>query len=241
MSQISDTISRVGLDAAFQFVHGEPAFAVLRPLMTRPCRILPALAELGIETEADLLGFVGRLSDALGPRREAFLRLAAPVIDPDAFDLPSMPPLSGALVHKAVWDAMPSKANWPVFAADGQYRLLTRRQAEHIAERMPVYAHEGTEALDCDDQVRIVRGWLSTQGLGNLATGLIGVQLHTADGRQQGHALLFVVLDDRSVVLLDCKERTLRAPDYLGYLDTDGFFGIGAWRSVAMDVSNLDF
>jgi hypothetical protein len=43
------------------------------------------------------------------------------------------------------------------------------------------------------------------------------------------------------VVLLDCKERTLRAPDYLGYLDTDGFFGIGAWRSVAMDVSNLDF
>jgi hypothetical protein len=82
MSQISDTISRVGLDAAFQFVHGEPAFAVLRPLMTRPCRILPALAELGIETEADLLGFVGRLCDALGPRREAFLRLAAPVIDP---------------------------------------------------------------------------------------------------------------------------------------------------------------
>lgn len=241
MSQLADTISRVGLDAAFRFVHGEPAFAVLRPLMTRPCRILPALAALGIETEDDLQGFVGRLSDALGPRREAFLRLAAPVIDPDVFDLLSMPLLSGALVHKAVWDAMPSKADWPVFAADGQYRLLTRRQAEHIAERMPVYEHEGTEALDCDDQVRIVRGWLSAQGLGGIAAGLIGVQLYTADGRQQGHALLFLVLGDRSVVLLDCKERVLRAPDYMGYLDTGGFFGLGAWSATRMAVSRLDF
>lgn len=33
----------------------------------------------------------------------------------------------------------------------------------------------------------------------------------------------------------------MRAPDYMGYLDTGGFFGLGAWSATRMAVSRLDF
>jgi hypothetical protein len=68
--------------------------------------------------------------------------------------------------------------------------------------------------LDCDDHVRIMRGWLSSVGLGDIAIAAVEGNMIRPDGSSFAHAWCVAALADGSFVQVEPNDCQIKTDDY---------------------------
>lgn len=63
--------------------------------------------------------------------------------------------------------------------ADAAYQCVPRAQLARLAAQFPLRDADFWRANKCEDKVAALRGWLVSQGLGDLAVGFAGLYLYT--------------------------------------------------------------
>jgi hypothetical protein len=80
---------------------------------------------------------------------------------------------------------------------DMTYKLIPVDKFQYVIERCPSDRFKYIkDARDCDDFTRIVKGWLSEQGLGNLALGGVHANLYLKDKFIGAHSFLIGIIEN---------------------------------------------
>lgn len=99
---------------------------------------------------------------------------------------------------------------------DGQYSLIDSTGLTEILEKSPINKYRYIiDAHDCEDYQRELRAWISSKYLGDLSVGTIDVNLYDKNEKPVfAHALIIVVLEDMSIVIVEPQTDKVYGPDY---------------------------
>lgn len=199
MSQLTDLINAYPPPVLAKELLANPFWSGLNMLWRSPDHIAPMCDFFGLTAVAEAEAFAASLNDGTGwvahqaklsqwlnPRPGVWLEDMEPVPWQQVSDI-------------LVSGAVPTMDPYWVQPNDGTVYLPTVAQLTTIMANCPArrFAWKAND-LDCDDHVRILRGWLSEHGLGPVAVGFGGYRVFNASGVDIGaHAIGLAICTDR--------------------------------------------
>ena len=88
---------------------------------------------------------------------------------------------------------------WPYYN-DVDYYLIPDDMVKEILKKSPAWRYQYTPELrDCDDTTRIIRGWTSQQGIGNMTLGEIQAELLWQGSVKYAHSFLVLINESREM------------------------------------------
>ena len=187
-------------------LRADPFWASFCMLYQVPSQIAGVCDYFGLATVADALRFAGDLNTGLGPWRDKLAAWLNPSPGVQPADLQAAP-------WKTVADAVlaglqgRTHAQFVLEPWDGTLLLPTQEQLTRVMAACPARRFQWTETtLDCDDQTRILRGWLSEHGLGSMAIGFCAYRAYRGDVDIGGHMVGLAVTADLQVRLCEPRD-----------------------------------
>lgn len=185
---ISDYLNQNGTQGAYSLIQSTPFWWPLRMAVKSPRDILHACSSLGLSTLEDLQAWIVAANSGPIPQREKWQALATPTTTIKPSDLGSC---TWAQMDQARFTQCVSASDYKRMNSDAGYLCPTEAQLRQIAKDCPSWRLEWlTERNDCDDFVLFARGWLASQGLGNLSAGKAGTVHYAGSTILYGHAVL---------------------------------------------------
>jgi len=212
VSELTDAIRAADPYAVARGIKDDPTFAVFNLLWKTPDEIILAVEKMGWKTLDEMLKWVQEVNAAIR-NTLAFEELIDP---PVALTLDGMECVDMPTIHKAIAAQAALRTDFFIDQSDAKYRLATREQLEHLAAICPVRRRKWiAETGDCDDFVNAFRGWLATNGLGNLAQGFCGLTMYDSNGQIiGGHAVVLVMDSTRKMWFLEPQDGRLYEVTY---------------------------
>lgn len=201
MSQLTDAIREAGIQTVARAIQDEPDFQVFNLLWSTPEELIPACDKMGWQTLDELLAWVQSVNAAVG-KTSQFVQLIDP---PVGMMLAGLPTVDMPTIHKAIVDQAMVRDDFFIDQSDATYCLPSKAQWEHLVAICPVTRRRWVATtFDCDDFANMFRGWLASNGLGNLAQGFCGITLYDLQGNLMGgHAVVLVMDDTHKLWFLD--------------------------------------
>lgn len=190
MSQLTDAIRDAGPDNVAAAIRNDPTWAVFNLMWDQPSQLIPACEAMAWTTVEEVLAWVQATNAAVGDAK-AFSML----VDPEApVDMAGMKTIAWPKLHETIHATGLLAPDCLLHNSDGTYHLPTKAQWEAIAAACPSkrFKHSRSEALDCDDHVRIALGWLSSKGLGNCAAAMVATRHYMHLVLVGAHAVILV-------------------------------------------------
>lgn len=190
---------RANPQAAANLLLAEPFFASFNTLWKSPDHLIPTVNYFALTSLDALKAFAAALQDGSGwvTHRD---RLLAWINPRPGVRLDEMEAAPWSVVESVlIGGAIPTNPVYWVQPNDGTVYLPTIDQFTTIMGNCPAARWEWkANDLDCDDHVRILRGWLSEHGLGPAAIGFGGYQAFNSNGAFVGaHAIGLAICADR--------------------------------------------
>ena len=165
-----------------------------------PESVIEAIEAFGFETLEDLLQFAEAVNKTkFDPMR--LRRFTNPRLDRGLFTKK----ITGSQAANELKRIVPGILG--LFGVDN----LIIKDADYLLIPDPAYVLETSpsdkfryiaQRRDCDDKSRIVAGWLSEQGLGNLGLGEVHADLFQDEKHKGGHSFLFMLCEPKSINVL---------------------------------------
>lgn len=189
MTQLTDYIDQQGADNALNMIRTHDYWWALSLAVKSAKDIKHVVNTMDFQTLPELQAWVQACNTGPMPKRELWQALVNPQCSVKASDLlPCTWPEMDVARDQQCTTAADYKRN----NSDRNYLAPTEAQLRVIAQACPSwrYQYGAGESSDCDDAVRIARGWLSSVGLGGLAGGLAGTVHYLNDAMLYGHAVI---------------------------------------------------
>lgn len=187
MTELESYIKQVGTNAVVAQISALPGWRLFNMMWKDPNDIIHVCNTMGFQTIEDVQAWVTATLQV--PNAEQFAKLSLATTSWSTYQFPTVSwiEMDGARHAQCASDSDYKRMN-----SDATYRIPTLTQLEQIAKDCWSYRwrHLGAEHLDCDDHVNIARGWLSANGLGNLAAGKAAIRPYLNDAVLGGHAVL---------------------------------------------------
>lgn len=187
MSELTNYISQQGPDNVLAQIRSTPYWWALSMAVKSGKDLFHVVKTMGWTTLADVVEWVNA-SQTLIQHRETWARLVNPGTWVKADGLGTV---SWLALDDARFAQCSSDPDYQRMNSDATYLIPTEAQLRQIAADCPSWRMQYVpERNDCDDFVAAARGWLASQGLGNLAAGKVGIRAYEAGQVIYGHAVL---------------------------------------------------
>ena len=128
----------------------------------------------------------------------------------------ALPNISGNEINDNVKAALNCIPNLIIHHTDASYKTLDDSTLNDILTACPsARLQYRAERLDCENFARVMLGWLSSMGYGNLALGYVEIYCYDANNTFIGaHALNLAVMSDGRVLLIEPQSNRIVSRDY---------------------------
>jgi hypothetical protein len=187
VTELETYIRSVGPATVAAQISALPGWRLFNMLWKCPDDLIRVCNGMGFQTVDDVQAWVTATLQV--PKAEQFAMLT---LAPTQWRDYPFPSVSWVEMDGARQAQCASDSDYKRFNSDATYRVPTKTQLESIAQECwsHRWKHLNIEALDCDDHTNIARGWLSANGLGNLAAGKAATWHYQGDKFLGAHALL---------------------------------------------------